>query len=129
MAEDWAAIAAEVSEALGEFQEVTVCQPASGGTYNPATDTTSGATPAVNHIGSGAEDKYSAFSVASGVVAAGDVKFMLSAVKADGTPMPKPVADSWTVTMGSAVWTIKNVERIAPAGVAVLYELQLRGTG
>jgi len=114
----------------GKGQEVTLKAPPFAGTFDPETETTTGATPGATHISSGVEDKFSAFSVASGVVAAGDVKFLLSPLKADGSPMPKPVADAWTLTYadGSA-WTIKKVDRIAPAGVAVMYELQLRGTG
>lgn len=126
MAEDWTAVAAEVAEALGDFQEVTLHQPGSGGTYDPATDTTSGASEPQDHIGSGIEDKFSAFSIASGVVEASDIKLLLSPLKLDGTPMPQPVADSWTVTFGGKERTIKRVERIAPAGTTVLYEITVR---
>ncbi len=114
----------------GSGQVVTLHQPAGDGTFDPATDTTTGATPSANHTGSGVEEHYSGFSVASGVVAAGDVKFLLSPFKADGSLMPKPVADSWTLTYADGTrWTIKKVDAIRPAGNTALFILQLRGAG
>lgn len=127
MAEDWAAVAAEVAEALGEFSEITIHQPATDGTFNPATDTTTGASPAQTHVGSGVEDTYSAFSVASGVVEAKDVRFLLSPLKKNGQPMPRPVADLWTASLNGKTYAIKLVGSTQPAGMPVLFELQLRG--
>jgi len=129
VSEDWAAVAAEVDEALGEFRSVTLHAPAVT-EIDPATDTPTEVTPAQEHAGVGVESDYSAFSVASGAVAAGDVKFALSALKADGSPMPKPVSESWTLEYEDGTfWTIKKVDRLAPAGVTVRYKLQLRGVG
>jgi hypothetical protein len=125
VAEDWAAIAADVAAALGEFQPVTITEPAVT-QYDPATDTTVVVTPAVEHGGSGVELKYDAQSVAAGLVAAGDVRFLLSPLKTNGQPMPRPVADSWTLTKADGVWTIKRVTPTSPAGVDVLLEVQLR---
>ena len=110
----------------GKGQVVTLHQPASDGTFDPATETTSGATPAQDHAGSGVETKYDARSIAAGLVQAGDVKFLLSPVKLDGSPMPEPAADSWTLTKGGQTWTIKLVTPTSPAGLDVMYELQLR---
>lgn len=126
MAEDWAAIAAEVAEALGEFSEITLHQPATDGVYDPMTDTTSGASPAQDHVGSGFEGDYSAFSIASGVVAAKDVRFFAASLKKNGQSMPTPVADQWTATLGGKDYAIKNVGSTQPAGMPVLFELQLR---
>ena len=110
----------------GKGLEVTLHQPGSGGTFDPATDTTSGATPPQDHVTSGVEDKNSTFSIGTGVVAAGDVKLLLSPVKLDGSDTPEPIADSWTLTMAGKPWTIKQVGRTQPAGMPVLFELQLR---
>jgi len=110
----------------GKGQTVTVHQPATDGSFDPATDTVIAPTPPVDHTGSGVEDRYSAFALTTGAVEAGDVRFLLSPLKADGSPMPEPVADAWSITQGGKRWTIKRVERIAPAGVAVLYDLTLR---
>lgn len=112
--------------AQGGFgQEVTLTAPETEGTYDPATDTTSGATPGATHDGSGVEEKYSTLSRATGAVEAGDVKFLLSALKTDGSVMPQPVADSWTLTRDDGVWTIKRVDPISPAGTDVYFELQI----
>jgi hypothetical protein len=116
----------------GKGQVVTLHQPATDGVFDPATDTTSGGSPPTDHTGSGVEEAYSAYSLAQGLVLAGDVKFLLSPLKADGTPMPQAVADSWTITKGlnpdgsPKVWAIKRVEPLSPAGTPVLFELQLR---
>jgi hypothetical protein len=68
--------------------------------------------------------------VASGAVAAGDVRFTLMALKTDGSAMPQPVADSWSLTDAAGkVWTIKDVKRTAPNGTKVVFVLQLRGVG
>lgn len=110
----------------GSGQVVTITAPGTPGTYDPATDTTTGGSGPVTHIGSGLEEKYSAFSVASGVVAAGDVKFLLSPLKGDGADMPQPVPDSWTLTKADGAWAIKAVEPLSPAGTDVMFTLQLR---
>lgn len=127
MAEDWAAVAAEVAEALGEFMEITFHQPATNGTFDPATDTTSGASPAQMHVGAGFEGEFSGFSIASGVVGAKDIRFFAASLKKDGQPLPLPVADLWTVTLNGVNHTIKRVGATRPAGTAVLYDLHLRG--
>lgn len=126
MAENWAAIAAEVAEALGEFEQITLHEPATDGVYDPMTDTTTGASPAQEHTGSGFEGEYSAFSIAQGVVAAKDIRFFLATLKTNGQPMPTPVADAWTATLGGKLYTIKSVGSTRPAGMPVLFELQLR---
>jgi hypothetical protein len=126
VAEDWASVAAEVAEALSEFSEITIHQPASDGVFDPMTDTTSGASPAQHHVGAGLEDTYSAFSVAQGVVEANDIKFLLSPLKKNGQPMPRPVPDQWAATLGGKVHAIKRVEPTQPAGLPLMFELQLR---
>lgn len=128
MAEDWTAVAVDVDAGLREVGTVaTIHQPGSDGTYDPLTDTTSGASAPATHTAYGVEgEPYSSFSIASGVVAAGDVRFLLSPLKVDGSVMPKPVPDSWTLTLGGVVHAIKAVDTTSPAGLGVLYELRLR---
>lgn len=106
---------------------VILKQPASDGVFDPVTETTSGASPPQTHRAYAAQGKpYSAFSVASGVVAAGDVRLMLSTLDEDGEPLPTPVADSWTLALNGVTHTIKAVETTKPADVALLYEVRLR---
>lgn len=110
----------------GKGQVVTLHQPATDGVFDPATDTTTPGTDEADHEGSGVEENYSAFSVAGGVVAAGDVKFLLSALKVDGTLMPKPEADRDTLIRADGEWAIKKVDPLMPAGMAIMFTLQLR---
>ncbi|MDP1599014.1 hypothetical protein [Phenylobacterium sp.] len=127
MAEDWAAIAAEVNGGLGEVgQEVTIATPAIDGAYDPMTDTViGGSAPIVQH-GSGSQKSYSARSIDGTVIQQGDVQFMLSPLKTDGSPISAPVADRDTLTKLDGPWAIKHVDTVAPAGVPVLFKLQLR---
>lgn len=127
---DFAEIASLIDEVLAAediSQAATLNVPATNGTFNASTDSTTGGTNAATHTGSGVQDRYSAFSVASGAVEAGDVKFLLTALKSDGSAMPKPIADRDTLTMGGRTWAIKSVDTVSPNGDVVLYELQLRG--
>lgn len=110
----------------GKGQAVTLHQPAEPGSYDEMTDTVSAPQPAQSHDGSGIEEAYDAQSIASGVVLATDVKFVLSPLKVDGEPMPTPIADSWTITVGEVDYTIKRVTPLRPAGKPVLFTLQLR---
>ena len=126
MAEDWAAVAAEVAEALGEFSEITLHQPGTPGGYDQMTDTEIDPVPPSEHKGSGFQDVYSAFSIAQGLVEANDVRFFLASLKKNGQPMPQPVPDNWTATLDGQGYAIKRVEPTQPAGMPVLFELQLR---
>lgn len=111
----------------GSGQTVTLHQPVTDGVYDPATDTVTGASLADDHEGSGVELQYDARSIDGTVILAGDVKFVLSPEKTDGTLMPQPVADVDTLVYGGKTWTIKRVNTLSPAGNIVLFELQLRG--
>lgn len=108
----------------GKGQEVTV-EIVSGGTFDPATDTTTGETT-TTETGSGVEEAYSAQSIDGTTILSGDVKFLLSPLKTDGTALTAPVADRSTLTKDDGAWIVKKVDRIAPAGTVVMYILQLR---
>lgn len=110
----------------GKGQVVTLTQPGTPGAHDPLTDIVTPGTDPVEHEGSGVEEQYDAFSVAQGVVAATDVKFLLSPLKLDGSDMPQPVADNWTLAYdGGPPMTIKRVKPIKPAGLVAYYELRL----
>lgn len=127
MAEDWAAIAAEVNGGLGEVgQEVTIATPAIDGTYDPMTDTVTGGSPPLVQDGSGSQKSYDAKSIDGTVIQQGDVRFMLSPLNKKGEPISPPVADRDILTKLDGPWAIKHVDTVAPAGVPVLFKLQLR---
>jgi hypothetical protein len=110
----------------GSGQVAVLNQPATAGTFDPATDTTTGGSPPQTHTGSGVELAYRSQSIDGKLILIGDIRFLLSPVKDDGTDMPEPVADSWTLTLGARTLTIKRVDPLRPAGRVVMYELQLR---
>lgn len=128
MAEDWAQAARDIDDGMREAgQLLTLTQPPIDGTFDPATETTSGASPAKTHGAYGVQgEAYSAFSISTGVVAAGDVRLMLSTLNADGSALPTPVADKWTLVLNGVTHTVKDVETTQPADVPLLYELRLR---
>jgi hypothetical protein len=128
VAEDWLQAARDVDVGLREAgQRLELTEPANDGVFDPATEITSGASPAQTHYAYGAQgEPYSAFSIASGVVAAGDVRLMLSTLNEAGAPLPKPVADLWTLVLNGMRHTVKAVDATGPADVPVLYELRLR---
>ncbi|MDO8912302.1 MAG: hypothetical protein Q8N10_03330 [Phenylobacterium sp.] len=128
MSEDWAAAARDIDAGMREAgQLVALLQPATNGTFDTASDTTSGASPPQTHHAYGVQgEAYSAFSISSGVVAAGDVRFMLSTLTEAGAALPTPEADAWTVTLNGKTHTVKAVDTTQPADVPLLYELRLR---
>lgn len=128
MAEDWAQAARDVDAGMREAGGLVVLtQPATDGIFSPVTETTTGASAPQTHRAYAAQGKpYSAFSIASGVVAAGDVRLMLSTLDENGAPLPTPEADTWTLALNGVTHTVKHVETTKPADVAVLYEVRLR---
>lgn len=113
----------------GKGQVVTINTPGAPGTHDPMTDTTSGGSPPASHETSGVETKYKADSIDGTVIQRGDVLFLLSPVKLDGSDLPTPVADSDTLTTADGEWLVKHVETIRPAGLAAMHKLQLRKGG
>lgn len=113
----------------GRGRAVTIKTPGAPGTYNPMTDTTSGGSPPANYETSGVETKYKAESIDGTVIQHGDVLFLLSPVKLDGSDLPTPVADSDTLTTADGTWLVKHVETIRPSGLVVMHKLQLRTGG
>jgi hypothetical protein len=108
----------------GSGEVVTITSPGVD-TFNPATDTTTPGTPVVQ-TGSGVEDTYSAFAIGTGLVLAGDVKFLLSALNSAGAPLTPPVAGQSQLTKADGTWAIMRADPLQPAGTPVMFTLQLR---
>ena len=69
---------------------------------------------------------YSSRSIDGTLIMAGDKMLKLSPLDTSGAQLTPPKPES-TVTMADGtVWTVKRVEAKNPAGVAVLYTLQVR---
>jgi hypothetical protein len=106
--------------------------PVSAGGKGQLVTLTKGAT---TQYGAGVEEAYSAFSIDGSLIKSGDKRFLLSALKfnASGTLMSPPTAltapvvDETTLTFADAsIWRVKRCDLLAPAGLAILFQLQLR---
>ena len=111
----------------GKGQPVTITWPGKT-VVDPETDTAKVGEPRIEQC-SGVEEAYSAFTVGQGLVLAGDVKFLLSPLQRDGTPVTPPVAGLVLAKADGKPWTVVRVDTLAPAGVAVMFTLQLRKGG
>lgn len=108
----------------GKGQAVTLTRQT--GAYDTSTGVNTLTT--TTQTGSGVEGAYSSRAIDGELVKRGDKLFYLSALNSAGTALTAPVADETLVTLADgAGWTVKHVETTAPAGLAVMYTLQLRG--
>jgi len=122
--DDMALTAADLLTELG--QVVTLTHTVSGA-YDPATGTT-GADTTTTQTVTGVEEFYSARSIDGTLILAGDKKFHLSPLNAAGAAITPPVAEDKITFADGAVWTIKAVMPVSPAGTPVLFTLQIRKT-
>lgn len=121
MAIDYDEIAAEALATLEEAgQPVVVHKPGAGGGYVPGVGVVP-AEPARNFDGTGAMFGYKAQNIDGVSVLQGDQRLLLA------PQIVEPPQVGWTVTASGATYNIVRVERVAPAGMVVLYKLQVRG--
>lgn len=108
----------------GKGQPITITFP-NVGTFDPATQSMSGGgAPSVND-GSGIELSFDIRQIDGKSILQDDKRFLLSPKKLDGTDMPEPTTKA-TVTLADGPFRIINCKPTKPAGVAIMYELQLR---
>lgn len=121
---------------LAEFgQAITLTRAASGGTYNPVTSKVEGGSPVVQ-LATGAVFEYP-ISIrikggdqrqADSMILAGDRQLLLSVNHPDGTPLnPPPKADDRVTLLSGVTYTITTVAPLAPAGIPVYFECNIRG--
>lgn len=60
------------------------------------------------------------------LIAAGDRQLYLAAITVGGVPIPAPVKNDKATPADGIEYNVESVKTLAPAGVPVLYELQLR---
>lgn len=94
--------------------------------YNPATGA-AGPASTTDQTGSGLEESYSAREIDGTLVLAGDKRFMLSPLDADGAELIQPAPGDVVEYETGARWRIMRSEPFAPAGVVVYSILHLRG--
>lgn len=116
MAEDWAAVAADVAAALAEVGFAATLQRPSTGPATPwdAAPVVAGATVAVTIM----QDRYALGLIDGALIRADDRRILMS------SSVAPTVADK--LAIGSETLAIINVTPTAPGGTAVLYEVQAR---
>jgi hypothetical protein len=120
---DYAATAAEAAELLAEFGQSVTLTRNTPGAYNPETGavSVSGAT----HTGMGCAFDYAQSDIDGTEIKRGDQRLYLSPKKSDGSAMPTPQTGD-TVTIGAAVYAVMASRPLAPGGIVVLHDVQLR---
>lgn len=66
------------------------------------------------------------FRKAQGNIVEGSQQLLLAAVDASGTTITPPQVDGTVTDANSDVWTLTEVEPLAPAGLAILYDCVIR---
>ncbi len=108
----------------GKGQAVILKSP-SAATRDPLTGTSS--VTYVSQAVSGIEIDFNLGEIDGTQILDGDRKFMLSAVDLTGAnlnPAPQP---SMLLTLQGRDWVIVTIKRLAPTGLAIYYELHIRG--
>jgi hypothetical protein len=120
MAEDWSAVAAEVAEGLAEAgTSATIIR--AGEETGPAHDPTPG--QPTSHPCTVVYDTWRNDQIDGTLIRQSDLKIMCSASGLSITPAPN---DRFKGVDGKEC-SIMNVEPLQPAGVPVMYVLQVRG--
>lgn len=109
----------------GKGQAVTL-KSQSNGAWDAATLTRT--VTETSQITSGLEEAYRASQIDGTLIQAGDKKFILSALRSDlSTPLSPEPQTGDKLTVGGRDWLIMAVEPLAPAGLSIMFTLQLRG--
>ena len=111
-------LALTADELLAEFGQPITIRTNTPGNYDPDTGTTPIATS--DTIGSGCVFDYGTQAIDGTLIVQGDKQLYLSPVG-----MSEPGIDDLAIASG-VTWRITQVKAIAPAGVAVLYDCNLR---
>lgn len=121
MAMDYADIAAGALESIAEAGAPMVLhKKGTDGVYVPGVGPQPG-TPVRNIPGTAAVFGYKQSAIDGTQIRQGDQRMLLAPQIAE-----EPVKGD-TVTAGGKTYNVMNMERVAPAGIVVLYKLQLRG--
>lgn len=111
-------LANTADELLKEFGQPVTIRTQTPGEYDPATGTS--AITTVDTVGNGCVFDYGANAIDGTMIVAGDKQLLLSPVG-----MSEPGIDDLAI-IGGIQWRIVSVKALSPAGVAVLFECQLR---
>lgn len=122
---DYSEDRAEAYESIKEAGAAMTLFHSEGAEYNPATCRTAPAT-VLDYPCYGIIEEYTQINAGMGPqdgssVLAGDKKITLTAA----ADFPDPISGD-TLTVGETVYKVVRVKSLAPAGVAILYEVQAR---
>jgi hypothetical protein len=109
-----------VANAIQQFGMPMTLSTETAGVYDPATGVISNPTKVESPV-SGLIMEYDSKDIDGSVIKIGDKKVLMTA--SDTTPEP---TSDYTLTMGDKDWAVINCNPIAPAGLAIVYEVQVR---
>ena len=115
----------DAEEMLAEDGQSMTLAYVGGGTYDPATGTTSGSAPASVTV-KGAIFPLSPFRKSQGNIVEGDQQCLLSALDTSGAAITAPQANGTITDANARPWTIVAVEPLSPAGLDILYDCVIR---
>jgi hypothetical protein len=108
----------------GKGQLVTLTRRIAG-TYNTTTGAANVTT--TTQTGCGAVFEYGNKNIDGTLIKTGDKKLLLSALNSNGDVLTSPVIND-TATIGGVVYTlVEPLKAIAPAGIVIMYECNIRG--
>jgi hypothetical protein len=116
---------ATAADMLAEDGQTVTLTYVGGGTYDPATGTTSGAAPSPATV-KGAIFPLSPFRKVQGNVVEGDQQLLLAAEDTSGAAITAPQVNGTITDANAQVWTIIAVEPLSPAGTDVLHDCIVR---
>ena len=133
MSFDWAATAQDALAALvdaGGAEPGVVLTRTTAGAYDPATSKTAAATTTTTN-GVGLVFDFDLINSGAGayeqtLIKEGDKRLYLAALTADGAAIDAPAHLDKCLAPDGLTYVVERVKVIAPAGVAVLYDVQLR---
>lgn len=123
MTYDYTEDAETAAELLEEFgQEVTLISQTVGA-YSPATG--SAAVTTSEQTVNAVSLDYSSRDIDGSLIKVGDKRLLVAPKTTYGDDLVAPSVDD-TVTVGSTIWTLKNIKTLSPAGTVVLYDCAIR---
>ena len=108
----------------GKGQALTLTRQ-SAGNYDPATGSSTVTTS--TQTGTGAIFDYGNKNIDGTLIKQGDKNLLLSAFKTDGTDLTAPILNDTVTDVNGIIYTIvEPLKTIAPAGIAIMYDCNLR---
>lgn len=111
-------LATDAHDLIKEFGQTMTLKRLTPGAYDPATGTVSNTT--TTETATGVDIEYTSREIDGTIILRGDKKLIFSK-----TGIGTPKVDD-TVTIGTVVYTLKNVQALSPGGTVVIYTCQAR---